>query len=105
MIKTKSRCTVLAERVSYIREVCIPGVSFVKMNHLAVLPSLPTLPSPEPGSGPLSSRFVQVVKLLDLQYFSGADDVCRSGALAEIMRCAVRTQPQHQSPEVKDVVD
>ena len=36
-------------------------------NHLAFLPSLPTLPSPKQEGGPLSSRFVQVVNLQDLE--------------------------------------
>ena len=77
MSQTKSRHTVLAERVSYQHDVCIPGISFVKMNQLAVLPNLPTLPSPKAGSGPPSSRFVQVVNLPDLQSCSDADDVCQ----------------------------
>ena len=77
MSQTKSHRTVLAGRVCYQHDVCIPGTSFVKMNHLVVLTSLPSLPSPKPGSGPLSSRFVQVVNLPDLQSCSDADGVCQ----------------------------
>ena len=66
MSKTKSCRTVFAERVPYKHDVCIPSISFVKVNHLAVLPRLPTLSSPKPESGPVSSRFVQVENLLDL---------------------------------------
>ena len=72
MSKTKSRCTLLAERTPYKHSVCISGTSF--LIRLAVLPSLPTLPSNQ-AVDHCQAALSKVVILLDLQSCSGADDV------------------------------